>query len=248
MNILFTGCTTGFGKRIKLGLEAQGHKIFGVGLQGPDFFYDFAKIGVEGHPDNWVESVYTQAEEALGPIDCLINNAGITAIDFTAQHELHNFQEVLFVNLTIPWMLSKGLVARACNLGYGEYPKRIINTSSMGATVALRGSPGYCASKAGLEAITKVMAKELAGTISPFIICAIAPGGVDDTGMQRYAEQELVRTRGFTPEKAAVYNRQSPLGRNMTHEEVWKIFDFAVNHIPEYMTGTILKCAGGMGI
>jgi hypothetical protein len=59
---------------------------------------------------------------------------------------------------------------------------------------------------------------------------------------------DLQRTRGMTEEQARQYNTASPLGRNCSHDEVWALFDFAVNRMPEQMTGTTLRMPGGMGI
>ena len=251
MNIIMSGCSGSFGKAVRERLQNKGHLVFGVGLGGPHYIVDFlSELAIS---EDVVTDIFDEAENFFdGNTTGLINNAGITRIDFTSQHSLKDFIDVMHVNLTIPWLLSREFVRRterdastfgAENLGL----RRIINTSSMAATSVLRASPGYCASKAGLESITKVMAKELAGKL-PILVAAIAPGGVDNTDMVQQAIHDLVRTRGMSLEEANKYNRQSPFGRNMTHEEVVDVFDFAINKMPIYMSGTILKCTGGMGI
>lgn len=183
--------------------------------------------------------------------DTLINNAGITRIDFIQKHSMKDFCEVVHLNLTVPFFLCREFIRWVATVAPEEYEEGhhalIVNTSSMATSIALRASPGYCASKAGLEAMTKVLAKELAGTLPVACVC-IAPGGVDDTQMVRQVTEDLQRTRGMTKEQAEAYNRQSPLRRNMTHDEVWKMFDFAVNSMPLYMTGTVLRATGGMGV
>lgn len=243
-----SGCCSSFGKTVREHLESQGHRVFGYGLGGPHFVVDLADpemMGVHGMPEATAKNIYSEALHFFGEtwVDCLINNAGITEIDFLENHTLDQFEKVIFVNLTWPFVMSKFFLSyhRARPIA------RIINVSSMGATVALRASPGYCAAKAGLEMLTKQMAKEFAQR-HHIMTCCIAPGGVDDTGMVDQAIRDLQRTRGMTQGQAEAYNRQSPLGRNMTHGELVAIFDFAVNTMPQYMSGTILKCTGAMGV
>lgn len=240
MNILFTGCSSSFGAAVRERLLAQGHQVYGVGLGGPEYEVNLL------HADKFrLSNIVLDAQDKMGSVDCLINNAGITRINFLPEHSEHDWNQVMYVNLTVPFLLSKYVMD--LDRPEGSAPVRIISTSSMGATIALRASPGYCASKAGLEMLMKVLAKEYAGK-GQLITASIAPGGVDDTGMVVQAINELQRTRGMTAEEAEKYNRQSPLGRNMTHEELVEIFDFAVNKMPEYMSGTVLKCVGGMGV
>ena len=177
-------------------------------------------------------------------------------MDYCPEHSTYDFQRVMWVNLTVPFMMGKAVVQQWIEHGDANYDlsynrvgdhKRIINVGSMGIRMALRTSPGYCASKAGLEALTRVWAKEFAGRYNIATV-TISPGGVDDTNMIDRVIEELQRTRGMTKDEAEAYNRQSPLGRNCTHREVAEVFDFAVNHLPIQMSGSELYMPGGMGI
>lgn len=240
MNILMTGCSRSVGATIREKLIAQGHDVFGMGIGGPDYEVDF--LSDECPYEVGRKAFATYANYHGGSIDCLINNAGITRIDFLENHSIREFEDVLQVNLTWPFGLCKAFLESREHTN-----SKIINVSSMGATLALRASPGYCASKAGLEMLTKGLAKEFAGR-KKITVIGIAPGGIQNTAMIDFSIEELQRTRGMTEKEAIAYNAQSPMGRNMTHEELWEVFDFAVNDAPEYMSGTILKCTGGMGI
>lgn len=248
-----TGCSSGFGSYIRQQLLEQGHYVYGVGLNGPDYNLDFSE-----HVDFWKEDVslcFSDAERHLaGPIDVLINNAGCTHIDFIENHTLEDFNRVMQVNLTAPFLFSKEFCKRAADQVYGRVTRftvpqeyRVVNTSSMGTAIALRGSPGYCASKAGLEAMSRVFAKELAGKL-PVYFYTICPGGIENTEMWQHVIDELVAKRGMTREEAIRYNTQSPLGRNCEFEEVWEVFNFAVNKAPHYMSGTVLRMPGAMGV
>jgi len=264
MRILMTGCSRSIGAYIRERLLEQGHAVFGVGLGGPNLEMDFNLEAHEPlHYEEELSYVFNQAEDRLGgPIDVLINNAGMTKIDFLENHSLGDFSSVLNVNLVAPFLFCREFARRVKNdeqTPHQFYPsvdrsgylkgrlRRIVNTSSMGTKISLRASPGYCASKAGLDALTKVFAKEFAGRL-PIIICSIAPGGIDDTEMKAQAIRELQRTRGMSEEQATKYFSQSPFGRGCTFDEVWKLYDFAVNSLPEQCSGTVLTMPGGMGV
>jgi len=263
MRILMTGCSRSIGAYIRERLLEQGHAVFGVGLGGPEFESDFNATYPEPYSmEQEVHHVFDQAEAAMGgPIDGLINNAGMTKIDFLENHSLGDFSAVLNVNLVAPFLFCREFARRVKNEVSTEQTRtgqvrneavvsgvrRIVNTSSMGTKISLRASPGYCASKAGLDALTKVFAKEFAGRL-PIVICSIAPGGIDDTEMKAQAIRELQRTRGMSEEQATKYFSQSPFGRGCTFDEVWKLYDFAVNSLPEQCSGTVLTMPGGMGV
>src|SRR6185503_19811300 len=250
MRILMTGCSRSIGAYIRERLLEQGHEVFGVGLGGPDFESDFNATYPEPYSfEEELNHIFDQAEASMGgPIDVLINNAGMTKIDFLENHSLGDFSAVLNVNLVAPFLFCREFARRVKNDESvpRERLRRIVNTSSMGTKISLRASPGYCASKAGLDALTKVLAKEFAGRL-PVVVCSIAPGGIDDTEMKAQAIRELQRTRGMSEEQATKYFSQSPFGRGCTFEEVWKLYDFAVNSLPEQCSGTVLTMPGGMG-
>jgi NAD(P)-dependent dehydrogenase (short-subunit alcohol dehydrogenase family) len=104
---------------------------------------------------------------------------------------------------------------------------------------------GYVASKAGLEAATRALARELAK--KPFVFINVAPGAVADTAMQRAGHEHLVKDRGMTPAQADSYQARNPLERLATHEEVCKVFEFAID-APQAMSGATLYMPSATGI
>lgn len=255
--ILMTGCGSGFGLPIYRNLQSQGHSVYGIGLNGPDMQVNFANIKTSNLKE-WVRQALIDVVNVMqwDHIDVLVNNAGMAHCDWTEDYDLDTWDDILKVNLTTPFALTQGVIQyNYTDNGFDPQERslelfektQIINTSSMGATIGLRGSPAYCASKAGLEALTKTLAKEFS-TRYPVTVVAVAPGGIDGTAMQAKVEHDLCRMRGMTPEQAAAYNRQSPLGRNMQMDELWEIYKFLINDAPDYLTGTVIKCTGGMGI
>lgn len=253
MNILFTGCSTGFGAHIREKLLEQGHRVFGVGVNGPDLEVNYLDYSFD-RLDNMAAGVLNQAEKHFqGTVHVLINNAGITHIEFQPRHSTNDFAKVMHVNLFAAYALSRRFIHHAeenVELGIPDtwLPfYRMIHTSSMGARQALRASPGYCASKAGIEAMSRTFARELAGKL-PITSVAVAPGGVDGTEMMKQVVRSLMETRGMSEQEAIAYSRPSPLGRNCTYEELWQVYNFAVNSCPEYMSGTVLQMSGALGI
>lgn len=245
MNILFTGASSGFGKHVYGRLKGQGHVMVGLGLGGPDMQYDFSEPDLP-EMESWCTS-FMQELNVLGKFpDTLVLNAGVTKIDFLERQGLEDFDHVMRVNLYTPFLLTQAWMRERRRREINT-PGRCVVTTTMGTTFALRGSSAYCASKAGLEMMVKVWAKEYAGKTPVTFLC-VAPGGVDGTKMVEDVIEGLMRTRGMTREEAEKYNRQSPLGRNMTFEELWKVYDFAINQAPEYMSGSVLKMSGAMGV
>lgn len=248
MRILFTGCSTGFGKYIVEKLREQGHLVCGAGVGGPDIQAVFDSNFNSVHADNIIRDandffMRREGSKLLG-VDVLVNNAGMTHVEPIERHSPQAFKDVLACNLTAPFLLSQKFLDFLPEGIVG----RIVNTTSMAASMALRHSPGYCASKAGLESLTKQMAKELAGK-RPVTVLAIAPGTIKGTKMAGQVIESLMSVRGMSREEAEAYSISgSPLGRPCTWDELWKVYDFAINHAPEYMTGSIIHMPGGMGI
>jgi NAD(P)-dependent dehydrogenase (short-subunit alcohol dehydrogenase family) len=243
LRIFLTGGSSGIGASLRMRLIERGHHVFSCGKEGPDAHYDFTNV-IGSYV---VAKIWQKATEVLnGPIDILINNAGITRIDYIENQLLDDFQDVMNCNVKVPWMFSKEMVKQVAkeekcrkHIGGAEVSitRRIISTSSMAASNPLRCSAPYCASKAALEMMMRAIAKETAQRF-PLITCSISPSGIENTEMQKQVEAEMVSKRGFSPEG-------TPLGRKITHEELLKIFVWACEEMPEAMSGTVLHCSMG---
>ncbi len=244
MNILMTGCGTSVGAYIRDQINGYAYEeshVFGVGMHGPDFYADFES---EDSAHILAEDAFDRAASHFGGrIDALVLNAGITHIDFVRDHSPADFERVVRMNLVIPYAFAQQMCERATRI------HRIVFISSMGAHKALRASPGYVASKCGLEGLAKVISKEYAGNFPSVIPIVVAPAAITCTGMTEQVINEVVRTRNIPHRRARdeVYN-STPMGRPMTHEEVWAMVRFALYDAPEYMSGAVLTAPGGIGI
>lgn len=176
-------------------------------------------------PD-FVKQMFHDTEERFGGIDILVNNAGISHIGLLSEMKDEEWQRLMSVNLNsvfyccreaIPYMLSKK-------------SGRIINISSVWGNVGASMEVAYSASKGGVNALTKALAKELAP--SNIQVNALAFGTID-TRMNNC----------FSPEERKALEEEIPIGRFGTVEEAANaIYQLATS--PTYLTGQIIPLDG----
>lgn len=176
-----------------------------------------------------VQSAVGEAIEAMGGIDVLINNAGISIrhddfLDITQE----DWEKVIRVNLNGVFFVAQTVARHMVEKEGGV----ILNTASTNGIVGYRYYSDYNASKAGVIELTKSMALEFAPRIR---VNAVAPGYIL-TPMQR-AE--------YTDEMLEEVNRKIPLKRHGTPEEAAALFAFLASQEAEYITGQIYVLDGG---
>jgi NAD(P)-dependent dehydrogenase (short-subunit alcohol dehydrogenase family) len=167
---------------------------------------------------------------AWGKISILVNNAGIGARAPFLELTDDAWQRVLGVNLTGAFMTAQEIARHMVRTGGGT----IINMASAAAQMAHSEQAGYATSKAGLEALTRVMAFELAPL--GIRVNAIAPGTIETeflTGM-------------LTAEARAERVRRIPMGRLGTPEDVAGVVAFLASRDSGYVTGCVLPIDGGL--
>ncbi|MBI2878771.1 MAG: 3-oxoacyl-[acyl-carrier-protein] reductase [Candidatus Rokubacteria bacterium] len=170
-----------------------------------------------------------EARKALGDIDILVNNAGVTSDKTFVTMEPATWRRVLSINLDGVFNCTKVLVGPMIERGWG----RIVNITSVIGQIGNFGQANYAASKAGVMAMTKSLARELAG--KGVTVNAVAPG---------FIETELVDT---IPER--VRQRlldQIPLKRFGRAEEVARAVVYLVSSDGDYITGAELPVNGGL--
>lgn len=191
--------------------------------------------GVDVTSWDQVHGLVTQAIQAFGGIDILVNNAGISPKLGGRKiliHEIDSAQwdRVLAVNLKGAFHCAKAIIPHMMAQRYG----RIISISSISSKTGWAGPAGahYAASKAGLAALTRFMADELA----PYnILCnALAPGRIETPmrALSNAEENEAMRVR-------------IPLQRFGTIEEVANLVVFLASDLASYITGEIVDINGG---
>ena len=235
---LITGASGGIGGAIAAALHAQGAEVTLSGTRVDALDAVAASLGERAHcaPGELCDAaaaktLVEQAEAAMGGLDVLVNNAGITRDTLALRMSDDDWQSVLDVNLTAAFRLSRtalrGMVKRRSG--------RIVNVASV---VALTGNPGqanYAAAKAGMIGMTKSLAQEVA-TRGITVNC-VAPGFV-----------ESPMTRALEAERRARILDSIPAGRLGEGPEVAACVVFLASEEAAYITGQTLHVNGGMAM
>lgn len=237
---LVTGAGRGIGKAIAMKLARGGADIVIFDVAAPESVEPvLEEIRAEGVRASYYSCNITDSESVtssvnaaiseMGKIDILVNNAGITKDKLMLQMTDQEFDAVINVNLKGTFVVTKALVRHMMRNKYG----RIVNIASVVGLMGNVGQVNYSASKAGIVALTKTVAKEYA---SKGICCnAVAPGFID-TGM----------TAVLTDQAKSAMLGQVPLNRVGTPEDVAKAVAFLASEEAAYITGEVLKVTGGM--
>lgn len=177
------------------------------------------------------EKLATQAKEAFGRVDVLVNNAGITRDGLLARMTEEDFRAVLDVNLVGPWNMMKAVNRIMMKQRYG----RIVNLSSVTGLMGNMGQTNYAAAKAGILGMTKSYAREVASR--GITVNAVAPGFID-TDMTE-AMPEGAKDKIITG---------IPMGRTGKPEDVAEAVAFLASEQAGYITGEVLRVDGGMAM
>jgi len=238
---IVTGAATGIGRATALRLAADGAAVavnyIGDRAPADEVVAEIGAIAVAVEADvsseEQVARLFEESEEALGGhIDLLVNNAGVAARFELAEMPLAEWERVLGVNLTGPFLCSRELVRR---LPGGRGPAVIVNVSSVHEVIPWPGVAHYCASKGGLKLFGQTIARELAPR--QVRVVAVAPGAIL-TPINR----ELIED----PDKRREQEEQIPWGRLGEPEEIAAAIAWLAGPEAEYVTGATLFVDGGM--
>lgn len=244
LRIIITGAGSGFGKEMALQLSKKGAKIAAIDIntealenlkkEQPEILIWNCNVADNAQVEKTVDDIFI----ALGGIEVLINNAGImknapliNILNRTEKrHSVELWNNVIAVNQSSVFYMT-----RACtdNMISKRCKGVIINISSISAQGNI-GQTAYSASKAAVEAMTKVWAKEL-GRFGIRSV-AIAPGFMDTTGAQDALEEKML----------AQWIEKTPLRRTGTIDEVVKTVFFAIEN--DFVNGTTINVNGGLTI
>jgi 3-hydroxybutyrate dehydrogenase len=221
---LVTGGGRGIGRAIALALARAGADVAVAARSVPELEQVAAEVQALGRRSHFlpldvldrraVGAAPAAVERALGPVDILVNNAGIHASGPVQRVPDEQWDGILAVNLTAPFLL-----ARACLPGmYARAWGRIVNVSSVAGRVGVRYASAYVASKHGLVGLTRTLALE--GARKGVTANAICPSWVD-TRMMDESVEATARATGRTLEDVrAAMLAENPLGRAATPDEV----------------------------
>jgi 3-oxoacyl-[acyl-carrier protein] reductase len=176
-----------------------------------------------------IEALFPQAEEQAGKVDILVNNAGITKDSLIIRMKDEDWDSVLNINLTATFRLCRAAAKAMMKRRYG----RIINISSVVATMGNAGQTNYCASKAGMIGLSKALAHEVASR--GITVNCIAPGFIQSA--MTHDLPEAVQGKILS---------SIPMGRMGAPEEIAAMAGFLATPEAAYITGQTLHVNGGM--
>jgi 3-oxoacyl-[acyl-carrier protein] reductase len=174
-------------------------------------------------------ALFQQVEERFGPVDCLVNNAGINRDVLLAFMSEEQWDEVIDTNLRATYVCSKLAVLGMMRQGGGS----ICNIVSPSGVRGQAGQCNYAASKGGMIAFTKSLAREV-GRFN-VRVNAVCPGVVPSPMSAKYIEKE---------EKQLL--SQIPLGRFGKPEEIASLIAFMASPAASYITGQMIAVDGGL--
>lgn len=235
-NALVTGSTRGIGRAIAETLAKSGARVAVVGRDLEKAQAAAAAVGNGSHgfacdvtDTAAVAKLVADVEAAFGSIDILVNNAGITRDNLVMRLKDEDWDAVINANLRGAFAairaVSRGMMKRRSG--------RIINVASIVGMIGNKGQANYAASKAGLIALTKSVAKELGSR--NILVNAVAPG---------FIETEM--TAAMTPEAREGLGKQIALERLGTPQDVAAMVAFLASDLASYITGQVLVVDGGM--
>ncbi|MBK0397690.1 3-oxoacyl-[acyl-carrier-protein] reductase [Limibaculum sp. M0105] len=235
---LVTGATGGIGGAIARALHAQGATVGLSGTRAGALEELAAELGERAHvlpckldDAAAVEALPKQASEAMGGLDILVNNAGITRDNLFMRMSDEEWAQVLEVNLTSAFRLSRAVLRGMMKKRWG----RIIGITSI---VGVTGNPGqgnYAAAKAGMIGMSKSLAAEVASR--GVTVNCVAPGFIETAMTDKLNDQQK--------EKLLV---AIPAGRMGTAEEIAASVVYLASDEAAYVTGQTLHVNGGMAM
>ncbi len=231
---MVTGGTRGIGLAIVERLKADGFKV-AAGYAGNEeaaqaCAKDLGVMIVKGNVGEFAdcEKAVKAVEAELGPIDVLVNNAGITRDAMLHKMTPQQWNEVIFVNLASIFNMSRQVIDGMRERSYG----RIINVSSINGQKGQMGQTNYSAAKAGVIGFTKALAQETAR--KGITVNAVSPG---------YIDTEMVQA--VSPEVMKGIVAGIPVGRLGTAAEIAACVAFLAREDAGFVTGATLTVNGG---
>jgi 3-oxoacyl-[acyl-carrier protein] reductase len=225
---LITGTRKGIGRHLAEHYLAQGHHVIGCSRQAADLEHPkYRHVTADVADESSVKTLFANLRKEHGRLDHLINNAGIASMNHSLLTPIDTVRRVMDTNLTGAFLFAREAAKVMQKAKYG----RIVNFTTVAVPLKLEGEAAYVASKAAVEALTRVMARELAD----FGITVNAVGPVP-------VATDLIRA--VPKDKIANLVSRQAIKRLGTLEDVTNVVDFFLKRDSGFVTGQVLYLGG----
>ena len=230
---LVTGASRGIGRAIALEFKEKGYSVIGTATS-ENAASELNDIGIQGYvldlnSQESIGSFWQKLEDNNQNISLLVNNAGITRDNIVLRMSDEEWSDIMNVHLYGTFQLCKRSLKMMLKSKWG----RIINISSASASIGNRGQSNYAAAKAGVEAFTKSLAKEVGKR--DITINAVAPG---------FISTDMTENNDGVNEDYLI--KEIPLGRFGEPAEVANLVTFLCSEEASYITGQTIHINGGL--
>ena len=230
---IVTGGTRGIGRAISEGLKNAGYRVAATYFGNVEAAKQFTEeTGIASY--RFDVSNYKECEAAvaritaeLGPVEVLVNNAGITRDSTLHRMTYEQWEDVIHTNLTACFNMARCVIDSMRDRGFG----RIVNIGSINGQAGQYGQVNYAAAKSGIHGFTKALAQE--GAAKGITVNAIAPG---------YVDTEMVRAVPHAVLEKII--AKIPAGRLGRAEDIARGVLFLIADESDFITGTTLSING----
>jgi NAD(P)-dependent dehydrogenase (short-subunit alcohol dehydrogenase family) len=249
---IVTGATRGIGRGIALDLAGRGYAVAIIGRDATRAEHVLAQIRSCGADGCFVAadlthhallpSVIERASEMLGRLDVLVNNAAsVGSIKPVLELTLDEWREPIDTNLTATFLTSQAAARRMLAQGTGG---AIVNLLAIQSQLPIRGYAAYCASKGGLDALTRALAVELAP--HAIRVNGLVVGSVYSESVRAILPDELAASEDLE-EVPSLLDAQAAtlIGRMGRPSDVARVVAFLASEDAAYLTGSIVVADGG---
>jgi len=226
--MLITGARKGIGRALAEYYVEQGWHVIGCSRQASDLAHDnYRHVTLDVSDEDAVKALMTSIRKSEGRLDALINNAGIASMNAALLTPLDSVRRVLDTNVVGTFLLCR----EAARLMQKNKFGRIVNFTTVAVPFNLEGEAVYAASKAAVESLTRILARELA--LNNITVNAVGPTPV---------QTDLLR--GVPPEKVESLLARQAIRRMGEPRDVINAIDFFLRPESDFITGQVIYLGG----